>query len=144
MSDEDDIPQGLTKEQWMGILADLGRREAANQKRSTTMKAKAAAKKAARLALPPTNLDDAWKRHSSTCPHPAYSQAATDWFRENRNFAFDGTVWRRERRFQRTNSGKGERLRSITYYGDDGRVISAYDEGSNRRNDPERDWGLPD
>lgn len=71
MSDEDDIPQGLNREQWAGILVELNKREAANQKRSETMKAKAAAKKAERLALPPVDLDEAWRRHADTCliPH---------------------------------------------------------------------------
>ncbi|KEA04501.1 MULTISPECIES: hypothetical protein [Rhizobium/Agrobacterium group] len=144
MSDEDDIPQGLNREQWAGILVELNKREAANQKRSETMKAKAAAKKAERLALPPVDLDEAWRRHADTCPHPAYSQAATGWFRENKSFDFDGTAWRRERRFQTSNSGKSKRLRSITYHGADGRVVTSYDEGPNRRNDSDRDWGLPD
>ncbi|MGR9363661.1 hypothetical protein ACU8OO_34980 (plasmid) [Rhizobium leguminosarum] len=144
MNDEDDIPHGLTKEQWAGILEDLKKREAASQKRSETVKAKAAAKKAERMARAPVDLDDAWRRHADTCPHPAYSQAATEWFRENGRFQFEGTMWRRERRFQTTNSGKGKRLRSITYYGDDGRVVTTYDEGPNRRNDSNRDWGLPD
>ncbi|MBO9134500.1 hypothetical protein J5289_27000 (plasmid) [Rhizobium sp. B230/85] len=70
MSDEDDISQGLNREQWAGILVELNKREAANQKRSDTMKAKAAATTAERLALPPLDLDEAWRRHADTCPHP--------------------------------------------------------------------------
>ncbi|WP_156381073.1 hypothetical protein [Aminobacter sp. DSM 101952] len=145
MDDHDeDIPLGLSKEQWMSMLDEVERRDAANRKRSETMKAKSAAKRAERLARPPANLDEAWARHADTCPHPAYSLAAQTWFRENLRFYFDGTFWRRERRYQTTNSGKGRRLRSLTYYGEDGRVVTTHEVGPNRRNDPDRDYGLPD
>ncbi len=126
------------------MLAEAEKRDAANKKRSATMRAKAAAQKAARLTQPPANLDDAWQRHAETCPYPPYSDEASAWFREHSRFEFDGTTWRREKTYQKTNSGKGKRLRSITYYGADARVVTTYDAGANRRNDPERDWGLPD
>jgi hypothetical protein len=139
----EDIPLGLTKEQWTDILTELERREVANRKRSATMKAKAAAEKAKRLAQPPSSLDDAWRRHADSCPHPPYSEAATTWFRENRSFDFDGTSWRRERRLQTTNSGNGKSVRSITYFGADCRVVETLNN-TNRRNDEARDYGLPD
>lgn len=141
---DEDIPLGLSKEQSAEMLAGVRRQEAANRKRSETLKSRAAAKRAERLSRPPANLDEAWWLHAQKCPHPAYSEAAAGWFRENRYFEFDGTMWRRERTFQTTNSGKGKRLRSITYHGDDGRVVTTCDVGSNRRNDETRKWGLPE
>lgn len=142
--DEEDIPLGLTKEQWADMLAEVKKRDAISRKRTATQRANAEAREAERLSKPPVDLDDAWQRHAAACPHPAFSDASKAWFRENSTFEFEGTLWRRERRFQTTNSGKSQRLRSIKYYGADGRVVTTFDDGPNRRNDPARDWGLPD
>ncbi|MFC6049473.1 hypothetical protein ACFPYM_16745 [Methylobacterium hispanicum] len=142
MDDDDEIPLGLSKEEWAAMVADAERREAASKKRSETRKAHADAEKAARLARPPVDLDEAWRRHADTCPHPSGSNEASAWSREHHRFAFDGTTWRRERTFQKTNSGKGERLRSVVYYGDDGREVTTFDAGPNRRNDEDRNFGL--
>lgn len=142
--DQEDIPLGMSKEQWADMLADVERREAINRKRTATRRANAEAKEKERLSKPPVDLADAWRRHAASCPHPAFTDASKAWFRENSTFEFDGTRWRRERRFQTTNSGKGQRLRSIQYHGADGRVVTDFDDGPNRRNDPERDYGLPD
>jgi len=142
--EEEEPPLGISREQWRGMLADVRKREIANKKRSETLRAKAAARKAAELSQPPRDLDEAWRRHADQCPHPAYSTAARTWFREHPSFEFDGTSWTRKVRRERSNSGKTMQLRSIVYHGADGRTVTAFDDGPNRRNDPDRDWGLPD
>lgn len=142
--EDEEIPLGLSKEQWENMLKEVEKREATNRKRAATRRANEAARKAERLSRPPIDLDDAWRRHADSCPHPAYSELSRAWFRENPHFEFEGTTWRRERTFQTTNSGKNKTLRSVSYHSQDGRVVTTFDTGANRRNDPERDHGLPD
>jgi len=137
--DEETPPLGLSREDWHAMLADVRKREISNKKRSETMKAKAAARRAERLSRPPTNVAEAWRRHADSCPHLPMSPEARTWFRENRTFEFDGTRWTREIRRQLSNSGKTKKLRSITYYAADGRTEVEFDDGPNRRNDPSRE-----
>lgn len=84
-----------------------------------------------------------WDWVNTNCPSKA-KRARGKWMHEN-VFAFDGTTWRRDRGTQKSNSGKTTETTHETFHGADGRVIGR-DHGVllNRRNDPARDWGLPD
>ena len=125
------------------LSPELRRYAEASQKRSAAMKAYHARKKAERLARPPSSLDEAWKRHADACPHPRGTSEATAWYRDAK-FDFDGTHWLRRVQYQTSNSGKTRFVNKITYHGDDGRTVVTKDDGLNRRNDPSRNWGLPD
>lgn len=143
-SEDETPPLGLSQEIWQAMLADVRKQEAANKKRSETMKLRAAVKKAEQLLHPPKSIKEAWRRHADNCPHFPMSPEAKSWFRENLSFEFDGTRWRREVNRQLSNSGKTRPIKSIIYYAEDGRTIIEQDEGPNRRSDPKRDYGLPD
>lgn len=88
-----------------------------------------------------SGLDAAyWKWVEESCPHPPYSKERTAWLRSN-HFPFDGTLWARSATPMLSNSGKSVRAWSVVYRGEDGRHV-ARDALSNRRNSPERNWGL--
>lgn len=60
-------------------------------------------------------------------------------------FSYDGTTWTKDHHSMSSNSGKTSKTTALIFKGADGRVIG-HDYGTplNRRNDPARDWGLPD
>ncbi len=89
-------------------------------------------------------LNDAWWDWvNANCPSKARRERGK-WMYAN-VFTYDGTTWQRDRGTMKSNSGKTTYTTSETFVGADGRVVSR-DNGRplNRRNDPERDWGLPD
>lgn len=59
------------------------------------------------------------------------------------DFTYAGTIWRRDRLTQTSNSGKTTYTKETTFTAADGRVVSR-DAGlpTNRRSDPNRNWGL--
>ena len=60
-------------------------------------------------------------------------------------FEFDGTVWKRNWGAMTSNSGKTKTTTSEVFVGADGRTIGyQLDIPLNRRNDPNRNWGLPE
>jgi hypothetical protein len=84
-----------------------------------------------------------WEWVDANCPSKS-PRARGKWMHAN-VFTYDGTTWHRDRGTMKSNSGKTTYTTSETFVGADGRVVSR-DSGRplNRRNDPERDWGLPD
>lgn len=81
-----------------------------------------------------------WKWVNAICPHPDGSQERARWIVQNQTFVHEGVDYRRHAYRQRSNSGKSSRW-STSFTGSDG---SHYVDpiGPNRRNDPERNWGL--
>jgi hypothetical protein len=89
-------------------------------------------------------LNDAWWQWVNTnCPSKS-SRERGKWMHTN-VFTHDGATWQRDRGTMRSNSGKTTYTTSESFVGSDGRVLSR-DSGRllNRRNDPKRDFGLPD
>ena len=61
-------------------------------------------------------------------------------------FETDGQTWTRSASYRSSNSGK-TKYWTITYRSASGRVFTGGSGATrplNRRNDPERDWGLPE
>ncbi len=139
-----EVQRGVSLEITEEELAKLERRSAAAKKRSETMRLKREAAEAARLAKPPVSLEDAYYRHWRTCPHPKYSEGSKRWIQENPWFEFEGKRWQRRASFMRSNSGKTTSLRSVTYFAEDGEKVTEESSPLNRRNDPDRNWGLPE
>src|SRR5690349_6791629 len=87
-------------------------------------------------------LEDAWwKWVNENCPYSS-ARARGKWMRQN-TFIHKGVVWKREMVADRSNSGKTVVQRVITFHTEDGRIVEC-DPGfrPNRRNDPDRNWGL--
>lgn len=84
-----------------------------------------------------------WDWVDKGCPSRA-KRARGRWMHEN-TFTFDGTTWLRDRQTSKSNSGKTTYTDAETFIGGDGRVITRdFGKRLNRRNDPDRNWGLPD
>jgi hypothetical protein len=117
--------------------------EAIQAERRATLKAKKDARDTKRLSQPPATVEDAWSRHLGAQPRMSREKFHT-WFRENGKFEFDGTMWRRERVTRWSSKGKTRHTVRISYHGDDGRVETTIDLEPERRQDPNRNWRLPD
>lgn len=93
----------------------------------------------------PKSPIDAYYNHMDNC---AFSwlkpKERRAWKKDNPTFEFNGVTYRDHWSPQRSNSGKTTRW--IGYLtGSDGSSIMIKDEHiNNRRNDPERNWGLPE
>lgn len=97
-----------------------------------------------RLAKPPLTHEDAYWRHYNSNPHPPQSKEGRAWLKENPWFEFNGKRWRRETSPMKSNSGKTIVAWNPTYYAEDGEVVKGFHRAPNRRNDPDRNWGLPE
>jgi hypothetical protein len=144
MEGDEDLPLGLSKEEFAQMVAELERKESANRKRSETMEAKAAAKRAERLSRPPVDHEDAYWRYVDTCPFLPYTEERKAWLRDNPRFEFEGKRWRREVAPMRSNSGKTVVAWNPSYVAEDGERVQGDRAPKNRRNDPDRNWGLPE
>lgn len=82
-----------------------------------------------------------WKWVDETCPYKT-SRARGKWMQES-TFKHDGTVWTRTYQPMKSNTGKSTVDRSIYFVGADGRRFESVAGAPNRRNDPERNHGLP-
>ena len=82
-----------------------------------------------------------WGWVDNTCSFPRGSNKRKHWLKDNAAFEMNGTIYTRSAHPMWSNSGKSITgwLRSFT--GSDGTVISN-DQIRNRRNDPDRNWGL--
>jgi hypothetical protein len=83
-----------------------------------------------------------WKWVNENCPSKS-ARARGRWMSAN-TFTWDGTTWTRSYTPYKSNSGKTTVDSAEIFYGADGRVIGKppSDLGPNRRNDPDRNWGL--
>jgi hypothetical protein len=123
----------LSDEQWQNILAEreaLDHREAARQ-----------AKRRERLAKPPVDHEDAFWRHYNGCQTPDERKALIKGISK---FEFEGGLWTRRTMPMRSNSGKNVMSWNPTYVSESGLVVGEGRGPLNRRNDPKRNWGLPD
>jgi hypothetical protein len=87
-------------------------------------------------------LEDAywrWVRRES--PHPEHSPEARRW-RQETPFLHRGARYTRDRSVMRSNSGKTVVGGRTTFSGPDGTMFAGERPALNRRNDPERNWGL--
>lgn len=81
-----------------------------------------------------------WEWVDKACPFPQGSSDRAKWMKSNR-FEFEGVEFTRTARPIKSNSGKTVVAWQVTFRGIDGTVIK--DEPvRNRRNDPDRNWGL--
>lgn len=88
------------------------------------------------------HLEDAyWRWMNQACPYPRYSAEARSW-RKAVLFEYRGVQYTRDRYIMRSNSGKSVVGGTTTFYGADGSVFSCEGPAPNRRNDPDRNWGL--
>lgn len=81
-----------------------------------------------------------WKWVDENCPSKS-PRVRGKWMREN-TFSHEGMVWQRDMLPYKSNSGKTIVDRSTTFCSEDGRVIRSPANSPNRRNDPDRNWGL--
>lgn len=88
-----------------------------------------------------------WDWVNKGCPGKS-SNARGKWMREHQGeFEYDGTKWTRSASPMRSNSGKTVVHWTIGFKGEDGRIVHNLDISppvKNRRNDPDRNWGLPE
>jgi hypothetical protein len=81
-----------------------------------------------------------WKWVDENCPSKS-PRARGKWMNEN-EFTYDGTVWQRSMTAYKSNSGKTIVDRDMVFYSADGRTLRCTSGSPNRRNDPDRNWGL--
>lgn len=87
-------------------------------------------------------LEEAWWEWvNKNCPHKS-PRARGKWMYEN-TFEYDGTTWTRSYQAMKSNSGKSTVDSSTYFVGSDGRRFEKEAGSPNRRNDPERNHGLP-
>lgn len=82
-----------------------------------------------------------WDWVNKKCPFKT-PRARGKWMNEN-SFECDGTTWTRSSTPMKSNSGKTIVDRSTYFVGADGRRFESLAGTPNRRNDPDRSWGLP-
>jgi len=81
-----------------------------------------------------------WRWADRVCPYPGGSAAAKQWL-ATASFAYRGVAYQRTRQSMESNSGKTSH-RWTQYDGADGSSYTNDRPQPNRRNDPERNWGL--
>lgn len=126
------------------MLDEAEREDAKAHKREQKAAERRRQKEAERLAKPPLTHEDAYWRHYNSNPHPPQSKEGRAWLKENPWFEFNGKRWRRETSPMKSNSGKTIVAWNPTYYAEDGEIVKGFHRAPNRRNDPNRNWGLPE
>jgi hypothetical protein len=93
----------------------------------------------------PKSPIDAYYNHMENCP-PGWldPKERRAWKKENPTFEFNGVTYRDHWSPQRSNSGKTTRWMSYLTGSDGSSVLIKDEHINNRRNDPERNWGLPE
>jgi hypothetical protein len=122
----------------------MEKRSLAAKKGQETRRRKQEEQEAARLAMPPVSHEDAYWRHWKKCPHPQHSPESRQWIKDNPWFEFQEKLWRRTARPMRSNSGKHIVGWNVDYTSQDGVAVEGARVPPNRRNDPLRNWGLPE
>jgi hypothetical protein len=92
----------------------------------------------------PQSPIDAYWNYIEKCPFDSFTQPKErkEWKRENSTFEFNGVTYNNHWFSQRSNSGKTSELYGCLK-GSDGSLIWIREPpAKNRRNDPERNWGL--
>lgn len=82
-----------------------------------------------------------WQWAKKNCPRKS-TREQVKWMCDNA-FAYDGTSWKRSCFGHTSNSGKNKTW-TVIYKSTDGRTLSNGQWAPNRRNDPKRNWGLPE
>jgi hypothetical protein len=87
-------------------------------------------------------LEDAyWRWVRRACPHASHTPAARSWC-QDAEFIHRGVAYERTRTVMRSNSGKSVVGGETQFLGADGSLFESAPLARNRRNDPERNWGL--
>ena len=119
-------------------------KEKRKEERRLAREAKREAEREERRQNPKSPID-AYYNHMESCP-PFWldPKEHRTWKMANPTFEFNGVTYRAHWISQLTNSGKNTRWMGYLTGSDGSRVIIKDDHVNNRRNDPERNWGLPE
>lgn len=118
------------------------RKEEAKRAREEAKRQEWLAQQEERRRNPKTPID-AYRNWMETCPHPSGSKKRKEWKRDN-PLVFNGVTYVDQWSPQLSNSGKTTRWAGWLT-GSDGSHHTITDEHiNNRRNDPNRNWGLPE
>ncbi|WP_027518477.1 hypothetical protein [Bradyrhizobium sp. WSM1417] len=147
--DSDDEPDSLeTDDPWLkeyfksDEFKELQRKDAEKRRREEAEHQEWLAKRDERRRNPKSPLD-AYRNWLEQCPHPSGSKQRKEWKRTNA-LLFNGVTYVDHWSPQRSNSGKTTRWHGWLT-GSDGSHHEIVDEHTNnRRNDPKRNWGLPE
>ncbi len=91
----------------------------------------------------PKSPVDAYYNHLEKCPFPSWEKAnRRTWKKENPTFEYNGITYRDHWSPQLSNSGKTTRWAGYLTGSDGSTIVIKDDHMNNRRNDPERNWGL--
>jgi DNA-binding MarR family transcriptional regulator len=121
---------------------ELERKSEAKRKREEAKDREWLARREERRRNPKTPID-AYRNWMEQCPHPSGSKKRKEWKRTN-PLMFNGVTYIDHWSPQLSNSGKTTR-RHGWLTGSDGSTHEIINEHiNNRRNDPKRNWGLPE
>ncbi|MGY8683990.1 hypothetical protein Q2941_40410 [Bradyrhizobium sp. UFLA05-153] len=118
------------------------RKSAEKRKREEAQQKERQAKLEERRGNPKTPLD-AYRNWMETCPHPSGSKKRREWKQTN-PLVFNGITYVNHWSPQRSNSGKTTRWRGWLRGSDSSHYEIMDEHVNNRRNDPKRNWGLPE
>ncbi|MCA1376474.1 MULTISPECIES: hypothetical protein [unclassified Bradyrhizobium] len=118
-------------------------KEKRREERRLAREAERAAAREERRRNPKSPID-AYYNHMEKCPHASGTKERRAWKKENPTFEFNGVTYRDDWSPQLSNSGKTTRWMGYLS-GSDGSTHEIMNEhANNRRNDPKRNWGLPE
>ena len=92
----------------------------------------------------PKSPIDAYCNHMESCPPFWLEKERLAWKKANPTFEFSGVTYRDHWSPQRSNSGKTTRWMGYLTGSDGSKIEIKDDHINNRRNDSERNWGLPE
>ena len=93
----------------------------------------------------PKSPIDAYYNYVERCPFSRWEpKQRRAWKNDNPTFEFDGVAYRDHWSPQLSNSGKTTRWMGYLTGSDGSSILIKDDHINNRRNDPERNWGLPE
>jgi hypothetical protein len=93
----------------------------------------------------PKSPIDAYYNYMESCPFSRLDPKERGvWKKANPTFEFDGVTYRDHWSPERSNSGKTTRWMGYLTGSDGSSILIKDDHVNNRRNDPERNWGLPE
>jgi hypothetical protein len=124
-------------------IAEMRRKDEAKRKREEERRLAREAQLEERRRTPKSPID-AYYNHMEKCPYYSGTKERRAWKKENPTFEFNGITYQDHWSPQMSNSGKTQRWMGYLT-GSDGNSIVIKDEHiNNRRNDPKRNWGLPE
>ncbi|MEY9741223.1 hypothetical protein ABIF65_000597 [Bradyrhizobium japonicum] len=118
-------------------------KEKRREKRRLARETERAAARGERRRNPKSPID-AYYNHMEKCPYASGTKERRAWKKENPTFEFNGVTYRDHWSPQLSNSGRTTRWMGYLS-GSDGSAQEIMNEHTNnRRNDPKRNWGLPE